>query len=547
MCKSFLFPLLALISRSYKIFDFKEIFTNEKTGVLVISLLKDKKIELNKQNYIIIVNIMNNIIDNNSEIVNNIREIYSIAPAAKLRELIEKHFIPTNEEKKENAEVPTPVKLVDEMLNTMPVDFWKTPQKVFEPCCGKGNFVLGIFDRFYNGLEEIYPDEIERCRVIMTECIYFADLTTLNVFITTEIMKCHVQSYCGLDEIDFEFNTYTGDTLELNVEDKWSIQGFDAIIGNPPYQDSSATGDNKLYLEFIKYSLNILKTDKYLLFVTPTNIKNYITNKDKNRKYINNFYEILYLSLNTANRHFKGISTYFAYFLIKNNIVNSCKTKVEFVRNKHIESDEIVINEKQELPLCLSNIDFNILNKCSNILSNLHVTFDIKKATYNINKKQTLQRIRQTHIINGDISRTMVDCYKYPIIDKINMSKPFPGDVYYNKHLMNEYGLPKVVMCTGGYLMPSYDELGEYNLSDNMIYMLCDTKEKYNGFVILINSKLIKYLNLITMTDNIHGRDIVIQNMKMINLEEVTSENIIYKLYDLNTNEIELICKTINK
>ena len=153
---------------SYKLFDFKEIFTSEKTKNLIISLLKDKKIELNNNNYIIVVNIMNHIIDNNAEIVNNIREIYSIAPANKLRDLIAKHFIPTNDEKKQYAEVPTPVKLVDEMLNTIPVDFWKTPQKVFEPCCGKGNFVLGIFDRFYKGLEEMYPDEIERCRIIIS-------------------------------------------------------------------------------------------------------------------------------------------------------------------------------------------------------------------------------------------------------------------------------------------------------------------------------------------------------------------------------------------
>ena len=64
----------------------------------------------------------------------------------------------------------------------------------------------------------MYPDEIERCRVIMTECIYYADLTALNVFIATEVMKCHVQSYCGLDEMDFEFNNYTGDTLKLNFD-----------------------------------------------------------------------------------------------------------------------------------------------------------------------------------------------------------------------------------------------------------------------------------------------------------------------------------------
>jgi site-specific DNA-methyltransferase (adenine-specific) len=268
MCKSFLFPLLALISRSYKLFDFKEIFTSEKTGRLIISLLKDKKIELNKDNYIIIVNIMNNIIDNNAEIVNNIREIYSIAPANKLRDLIEKHFIPTNDEKKQNAEVPTPVKLVDEMLNTISVEFWKTPQKVFEPCCGKGNFVLGIFDRFYKGLEEMYPDEIERCRIIMTECIYYADLTALNVFITTEIMKCHVQSYCGLDELDFEFNNYTGDTLELNIEDKWNIHLEDvSIIGNPPYSTDPSKPDTKpLYDKFIEKYIG----GKLLLFVVPS-------------------------------------------------------------------------------------------------------------------------------------------------------------------------------------------------------------------------------------------------------------------------------------
>jgi len=44
---------------------------------------------LNKDNIDYIVMTMNHIIDNNAEIVNNIREIYSIAPANKLRELIE--------------------------------------------------------------------------------------------------------------------------------------------------------------------------------------------------------------------------------------------------------------------------------------------------------------------------------------------------------------------------------------------------------------------------------------------------------------------------
>jgi site-specific DNA-methyltransferase (adenine-specific) len=267
MCKSFLFPLLALISRSYKIFDFNEIFINEKTSNLIITLLQNK-IELNKDNFSIIKTIMEKIIDENEEIVNNIREIYSIASPKKLRELIEKHFIPTNDEKKQNAEVPTPVKLVDDMLNTIPIDFWKTPNKVFEPCCGKGNFVLGIFDKFYKGLKELFPDEIDRCRIIMTQCIYYADLNALNVFITTEIIKCHVQSYCGLEELDYEFNSYTGDTLKLNIEEHWgyNLNEF-SIIGNPPYSTNPSKPDTKpLYDKFIEKYIN----GKLLLFVVPS-------------------------------------------------------------------------------------------------------------------------------------------------------------------------------------------------------------------------------------------------------------------------------------
>jgi len=240
MCKSFLFPLLALISRSYKIPDFKKIFTDDKTAALIISLLNDKKIDVNTESYNIIVNIMDQIIDNNQEFVDNIREIYVAAPAHKLRSLIEKHFIPTTDEKKTNAEVPTPVKLVDEMLDKIPVEFWKTPHSVFEPCCGKGNFVLGIFDRFYEGLKESIEDEIERCQVIINTCIYYADITTLNVFITTELLKCHIQSYCGLEEMEgFEFHYHVGDTLKLDIKDKWGIDGFNAVVGNPPYQSPS--------------------------------------------------------------------------------------------------------------------------------------------------------------------------------------------------------------------------------------------------------------------------------------------------------------------
>lgn len=261
LCKQFLFPLMALISRIYHISNFKEIFTNEITLPLIMDLIKDK-IDLDLLESNIFIQIMNTIIDMNDEIVNNIREIYSTASSGKLRSLIEKHFVPSQEEKKKNAEVPTPVKLVDDMLEIIPYDFWKTPKKVFEPCCGKGNFVLGIFDKFYYGMEETYPDSEERSRIIITECLYYADITPLNVFITTEILKCHVQSYCGLEELDWEFHGLVGDTLKMEMS------GFDAIIGNPPYSTDPSQQDTKpLYDKFIE---KYIDKCSLLLFVVPS-------------------------------------------------------------------------------------------------------------------------------------------------------------------------------------------------------------------------------------------------------------------------------------
>ena len=273
LCKSFLFPLLALISKSHKVFIFSDILYNQTTGPLLISLLKDKKIEVNNENITIIYNIMTNIINNNEEIVNNIREIYAKAPSHKLRDLIAKHFIPTEEERQRNGEVSTPAKIVDKMLvhsqNHVANGFWNSLQKTFDPCCGKGNIVLGLFDMHYNGLKNAIPDEIERCHKIVTECIYYADISALNVFITTELLKCHIQSYCGLDDIDWQFNSHVGDTLELNVEEKWpGVKLTEMFIAcNPPYSTDPKKHESKpLYDKFIMKYIPA----KYVLFIVPS-------------------------------------------------------------------------------------------------------------------------------------------------------------------------------------------------------------------------------------------------------------------------------------
>ena len=461
MCKSFLFPLLALISRSFKIFDFKDIFTNEKTGKLIISLLKDKKIELNKDNYNIIVNIMNNIINDNDEIVNNIREIYAVAPSAKLRQLIEKHFIPTNDEKKQNAEVPTPVKLVDEMLNSIPLEFWKTPKKVFEPCCGKGNFVLGIFDKFWKGLEEMYPDEIERCSVIMTECIYYSDLTALNVFITTEIMKCHVQSHCGLNELDFEFNTYTGDTLELNIKDRWNIHGFNVVIGNPPYNSSGDTGTgNTIWQDFTKKALNEwLPPNGYLLFVHPPGWRKPNTERGKFTKMFDLMTkenQMLYLEIHgikDGQLVFNCGTRYDWYLIEKTNPYRNT-----IIIDEDGKQNEINLSELSWLP----NSNILEINKILAKNDDERCPIIQSMSAYEPRKKW--------------MSSIQSQEFKYPCVH----STPKAGIRYmYSKvNDRGHFGVSKVIFGDSGIYKPVIDMEGKYGMTQHSMAIQVDNLEE---------------------------------------------------------------------
>lgn len=454
-----------------------------------------------------------------------------------LLELINECLKPKEEEKKQFGEVFTPMELVNEMLDKLPKEVWtKSDLTWFDPAAGMGNFPIAVYLRLMESLKKEFPEEKDRKKHIIEKMLYMSELNKKNVYVLRQIFDI---------KNEYKINIYEGDTLKIDVSKEFDCKNFNIIIGNPPYQDAGATGDNKLYLSFIKKSLELLKENGQLLFITPSNVKNYLTSQDKNREYIDNLYDIKYLSINTTNHHFKNIGSTFAYFVINKTIVETTNTQVEFLRNNQIEKDSIKITKGFNLPLCCSSLDISIVNKVSNLIENKHTTFDIKKASYKVKDKLKLQRIRKEHISSGKVSKVENEKFKHKIINKITKTLPFPGEFYYYDNKMIDYGKGKIIMCTGGYLSPGYDKDGIYNLSDNMIYMLCDTEKEYNAFNIIINSKLISYLNQVTMTDGLHGRDKVIMNLKNIDLSKISEENDIYKIFDISEEELSLIDNTI--
>ena len=479
LCKQYLLPLLALISKSYKIHDFKEIFKNEKTEKIIKDLLINK-IELN--NYNKIINIMDIIIDKNEEIINTLREIYYQAKPEKLRDLIAKHFIPTQEEKKGNAEIPTPVKLVDEMLDKIPLEFWKSPHKVFEPCCGKGNFVLGIFDRFYIGLEEMYPNKDERCRVIMTDCIYYADLSALNVFITTEILKCHIEfipSFDGNNRLLFDcdyddlFNKDVGNTLELDIMEKWKLEGFDAVIGNPPYNKSKdgtlkgGYGGRSLWDLFVVKSLNIfVKENGYLVFIHPPSWRkpeHYLW-KVLGKK------QLLYLktySKKEGNKIF-GCSTLVDYYVLKNTNIY----KETIIDGQDGKSYSINLNDWNFLPSGSFDNIRQILGKNEVLYS---------RTIYGTDKK--------------NITKLKTEKNYLPVVH--NMTKKDGLGFVYSSEDKGHFGVSKVILSFGEFQYPYNDWNGEYGMSQICYGLKINSKEEGDKIVEAINSvkfkEILKY------------------------------------------------------
>ena len=451
-CFKIILPVLALFSRNHNNKSFKEILKTEEK--LMDEILSKKSIYGNKIDIYIMIDYM---LDRNYEIVEQIRTLYEISPPEKIRELVAKHFIPSIEERKTNAEVPTPIKFVDNMINIIDKNFWKTKPKILEPCCGKGNFLLALFDILYEHLECIYIHPYEICKVIIEECLYFIDISPLNVFITTELLKCHVQSYCGIEYVDFEFNKMIGDSLLIKIDEQ-----FDLVIGNPPYNSSgdTATG-NTIWQHFTKKGLNEwLLPNGYLLFVHPPGWRKPNTERGKFYglyKLMTQENQMIYLSIHgikDGQKTFNCGTRYDWYLIEKTN-----QYKNTIIVDEDGKQNEINLSELSWLP----NSNILEINKilAKNDDERCPIMYD--RTAYGSDKKDR-------------VSSKETPEFKYPCVH----STPKAGIRYmYSKvNDRGHFGVSKVIFGESGIYKPVIDMEGKYGMTNGAMAIQVDNLEE---------------------------------------------------------------------
>ena len=95
----------------------------------------------------------------------------------------------------------------------------------FDPASGIGNFQVIAYQKLMKGLGNVIKDEEKRRKHIMEKMIYVSELNKKNV-------EAYKKIFCG---DGYALNINQGDTLELDIKDKWGVDGFDVVMGNPPY------------------------------------------------------------------------------------------------------------------------------------------------------------------------------------------------------------------------------------------------------------------------------------------------------------------------
>ena len=318
-------PLICLLTiHDENSTSFTDMFTNIEMNETIYKILLDQVVswwgkKINKDILKKFVRVYIKYVTGDSEteqIIRTIKELFvkNIDNNKELAIIIGKYLIPQELEKKNNAEVSTPIYLVDRMLDLLPPEFWSNEKTVIDPCVGKGTFTLPIIDRFMKGLADKYPDKDERYKIILEKCLYFCDINPTNIFITKLLIDPYNQ---------YKLNYHLGDSLKIDIKENkehWrTIENLDLCIGNPPYQ--LQVGPKKTQPIWNRFHLKFsedLRENGYLCLVHPSG---YRSPTGDFRDVLENMknYDLKYLNMNDVGegqRVFK-CSTNFDYYLLK--------------------------------------------------------------------------------------------------------------------------------------------------------------------------------------------------------------------------------------
>tara|TARA_Y100001933_G_scaffold36941_1_gene32123 strand:+ start:1275 stop:2810 length:1536 start_codon:yes stop_codon:yes gene_type:complete len=210
-----------------------------------------------------------------------------------------------------NDEVFTPPTLANEMLDTLPAEYWSDKTKKFlDPVSKSGVLLREITKRLLEGLENQIPNIEDRLNHILKNQVFGIGITKLTAEISRRTLYCSKRGngpysivkfkdeegnikyfptkhyweawasgpkcrYCGISkklyDRDENLESYAYSFIHnSNPEDFFEMK-FDVIIGNPPYQmnDGGGTGSSAvpIYDKFVEAAKKL--KPRYITMIIP--------------------------------------------------------------------------------------------------------------------------------------------------------------------------------------------------------------------------------------------------------------------------------------
>jgi len=471
-------------------------------------------------------------------------------------------------------EVFTPPKLVNRILDLLPVELWSDSKATFlDPGCKSGVFLREIAKRFDKGLEKQIPNRQKRMNHIFKNQLYGLAITQLTALLSRRSVYCSKTAngqysvcevfddsqgnirfgrvehtwksgrceFCGVSEGAYErgaeLETHAYEFIHTEQPEEVFKMKFDVIVGNPPYQLGSdgSTRDIPIYNRFVEQAKKL--NPRFLCMIIPSRwMASGLGLSEFRRSMLNDRRIRKLIDYPVASEIFPGVEVKggVCYFLWERDTEGDCE--VTTVRGddvvgpvkRNLGEHDVFVRDSRALDILHkvlargepSITEILSVDKEFGWTSNFDAFHDKQKSG-----DVPLYYIRKTKRSTGWIERSAIDKSK-KLIDKWKVMIPQAygaGEGIPHQILGQPFVAPKPSVCTQTYL-----------------FVYVDTKKAAESVESYVRTRFLRFLvSLRKITQ--HATRSTYTWVPQQTWDRIWTDKELYKRYGLDKDEISFI------
>ena len=296
--------------------------------LIVSSFLYQRDIKIVKSKFI--KNLLIQREDEDFQALNEFKSLQVLDSFEQLIELFE--FVISPEERVVNGAIYTPKYIRDYIVDESISSYKKELDsiKICDPACGCSGFLLSCAKLLNNITGRPYSE-------IFREQLFGLDIEEFSIE-RSKILLSLLAISEEEDEESFDFNLFKGNALSFDWNDNLlDFEGFDLVLGNPPYvcsrnmdQESldlidnwevTKSGHPDLYIPFFQLGFESLKADGILGFITVNTFIKSVNGRSLREYFSRNKVDLKIINFG-GEQIFKNRNTYTCICFLKNRTGN---------------------------------------------------------------------------------------------------------------------------------------------------------------------------------------------------------------------------------